>query len=88
MKKKSLLSYPAIFTKEDDQCWVEFIDLEGCYSDGKTLQDAISNSKEALELYLEDIKEPPNFTRDIKDIHLAPNQNIFFISVSLQTNFR
>ena len=29
MNKKTLLTYPAIFTQENGQYWVEFIDLEG-----------------------------------------------------------
>lgn len=29
--------------------------LEGCYSQGKTLDEAISNIKEAIELALEDV---------------------------------
>ena len=41
MKNKLFLTYPAIFTFEDNQYWVEFIDLKGCFSSGKTLQEAI-----------------------------------------------
>lgn len=29
MLKDILLTYPAIFTKENDSYWVEFIDLDG-----------------------------------------------------------
>ena len=52
MKKDVLLTYPAIFTHEDNQYWVEFVDLKGCFSDGKTLAEAIENAKEAMGLYL------------------------------------
>ena len=30
MKSKLFLTYPAIFTFEDNQYWVDFIDLKGC----------------------------------------------------------
>ena len=43
--------YPALFHKEDDGFWVEFPDLEGCYSDGDTLEDVFSNASEALAGY-------------------------------------
>ena len=83
MNRKTLLTYPAIFTKENNQYWVDFIDLEGCYSDGETLAEAMENAKEAMGLYLEDLKEYPECTLDIKNIKLKDNQIISFISVDL-----
>lgn len=44
--------YPAVIHEEDGQYWVEFPDLEGCFSDGETLADAIANASEALGMYL------------------------------------
>lgn len=84
MKNKLFLTYPAIFTFEDNQYWVEFIDLENCFSDGKTLQEAMENSKEAMGLYLEDLQEFPECTTNIKDIKLNDNQIISFVSVDLE----
>lgn len=83
MNKKMLLTYPAIFTKEEGEYWVEFIDLKGCYSDGKTLAEAKENAKEAMGLYLEDLEEYPNCTTDIKDIQLQENQIISYVSIEL-----
>ena len=83
MKKEILLTYPAIFTFEDNQYWVEFIDLKGCYSDGETLAEAMENAKEAMGLYLEDLEKYPTCTVNIKDIHLEENQVISFVSVDL-----
>lgn len=54
MKKKVLL-YDTVFEKEKDggySVWVP--DLPGCASQGNTLEAAIENIKEAIELYLED----------------------------------
>ena len=39
-------AYPAIIHNENDEYWVEFPDLEGCFSDGETLADAASNASE------------------------------------------
>ena len=45
-------AYPAIVHAEDGTYWVEFPDLEGCFSDGDSLADAISNAADALGGYL------------------------------------
>ena len=45
-------AYPAIVHEEDDSFWVEFPDLEGCFSEGGTMADAISNASDALGGYL------------------------------------
>ena len=44
--------FPAIIHNEDGSYWVEFPDLEGCYSDGDSLEEALKNSEEALGLYI------------------------------------
>ena len=84
MKKEILLTYPAIFTYEDDQYWVEFVDLKGCFSDGKTLAEAMENAKEAMGLFLEDLEEYPKCTTDIKKIKLEDNQIISFVTINLE----
>lgn len=81
--ERVLLTYPAIFTFEDNQYWVEFVDLKGCFSDGKTLPEAMENAKEAMGLYLEDLQEYPKCTNDIKNIKLKDNQIISFVTINL-----
>lgn len=49
----SKISYPAIFHEEDNSYWVEFPDLEGCFSSGETIEEAFENAKEAVGLYLD-----------------------------------
>ena len=88
MKKDVLLTYPAIFTHEDNQYWVEFVDLKGCFSDGKTLAEAIENAKEVMGLYLEDLEEYPKCTTDIKNIKLEDNQIISFVTINLDDHKR
>lgn len=88
MKKDVLLTYPAIFTHEDNQYWVEFVDLQGCFSDGRTLAEAMENAKEAMGLYLEDLEEYPKCTTDIKNIKLEDNQIISFVTINLEEHKR
>lgn len=83
MKKELLFTYPAIFTFEKDQYWVHFIDLEGCFSDGETLAQAMENAKEAMGLYLDGLDIYPKCTTDIKNIKLQENQIISFVSINL-----
>lgn len=40
--------YPAVFKKkEDGMIHVTFPDLEGCYAEGPTMEDALEKAKEA-----------------------------------------
>ena len=88
MKKQILLTYPAIFTLEDNEYWVEFVDLKGCFSDGKTLAEAMENAKEAMGLFLEDLNEYPECTTNIKSLKLEENQIVSFVSVDLEEHKR
>ena len=49
--------YPAVFHPEDVGYWVEFPDLEGCQTQGDTLEEAMSMAQEALGLYLVCLEE-------------------------------
>ena len=72
------LIYPAIFHEDDDAVWVEFPDLEGCYSQGDTIEEAFDNAREALECHcltlLEDTHKLPKAS-SIKAID--PGENAF-----------
>ena len=57
------INYPAVFHLEKKEYWVEFPDLKGCFSSGKTLEEAHTNAKEALGLYLD--KQGDLFERKI-----------------------
>ncbi len=66
-------AYPAIFTKEAEGGYsVDFPDLEGCYTQGETVEDALEMAKDVLNLTLygleEDGKEiaPPSDIRSLK----------------------
>ena len=47
------VKYPAIFHLEDKSYWVEFPDLEGCFSSGDSMEEAYENAKDALGVYLD-----------------------------------
>ncbi|HPX32412.1 MAG TPA: type II toxin-antitoxin system HicB family antitoxin [Erysipelotrichaceae bacterium] len=60
----SIVYYPSVFHEEDGSYWVEFPDLDGCFSSGKTIEETFENAKEALGIYLD--KEGELFDRKIK----------------------
>lgn len=81
---KKVFVYPAIFNKEEDGYWSNFIDFDSVYSDGDTLEEVMANTSNALGFYLEDLKEYPTPTTDISKIKLNKNQFISFISVDME----
>lgn len=66
--------YQAVFQEETDggfSVWVP--DLPGCASQGETLEEALGNIKEAIELYLEDSdREPEILHYDYKRQFVVP----------------
>jgi len=69
-----VLEYTAVFEEEKDggfSVWVP--DLPGCASQGDTLEEALSNIKEAIELYIEDLDvAQESQTRDYKQQFVVP----------------
>lgn len=63
-------TFPVI-VKEDETGGYIVINpsLEGCYSQGETIEEALKNIQEATELCLEDIKEQPKKPNNIS-LHL------------------
>lgn len=70
--------YPAKITydKSDKSFLVEFPDLKGCLTEGKTLEDALKNAREALSGYLSSIFER-GFS--IPEPSLLKGKNIYLI---------
>ena len=63
-KSRSQREYQAVFQEETEggfSVWIP--DLPGCASQGETLEEALENIKEAIELYLED----SNLAEDTSD---------------------
>jgi predicted RNase H-like HicB family nuclease len=61
-------TYPAVFHKESGAYWVEFPDLPGCLTDGRTLDAAIANAEEVLGVYIATRKEEGLDVRAASDI--------------------
>ena len=54
MKTANLRTYPIILEKDEDGFYVAINpSLEGCYSQGQAVEEALANIKEATELCLE-----------------------------------
>ncbi|PJB72419.1 MAG: HicB family protein [Alphaproteobacteria bacterium CG_4_9_14_3_um_filter_47_13] len=64
--------YIALVRKEDNtDYWVDIPDLPGCVSYGDTIDDAMANFQEALDLHLESIRksrEPLPIPRSKEDV--------------------
>ena len=50
---KTKLVYPAVFYKEDTGFFVKFPDLHPCYTEGRTLEEAVVMAKDVLESRIE-----------------------------------
>lgn len=46
-----------IHQAEEGGFWVEVPALSGCFSQGETVEEALANVKEAIELHLESMRE-------------------------------
>ena len=52
------MEYSVVLHKaEESGYWVEVPALPGCYSQGETVEGALANAREAVELYLEVLRE-------------------------------
>lgn len=81
------LIYPAIFSYDDDGICVYFPDVDGCYSQADSTEEALYMAKDALELVLEDyissMFENAPKPSEIKDIKVESNQCVALIEVDV-----
>ena len=71
--KKQVREYTVVFQEENEggySVWVP--SLTGCASQGETLEEAIANIKEAIELYLEDTEDQTEGDTDYKRQFVLP----------------
>ncbi len=69
--------YPAVFTPDDTGFSIEFPDIEGCFTCGKTLAEGLEMAQDALSLMLvhyEDEKRTIPKSSSINDIKMAADQ--------------
>ncbi len=59
--KKQILDFTVIIEKDEDGFFVASVpEIEGCYTQGKTLQEVLERIKEAIEVCLEGDQEEIN----------------------------
>lgn len=64
-RNSQTIKYPVVFRKEDFGYSTRVPDLDGCFSEGDTLEEAIKNTREAIRLHLDGVKKPPKPSKDI-----------------------
>lgn len=63
---EKILNFKTIIEQDEDCYFVASVPaVPGCYSQGKTYEEALKNVKEALELALEVAKEKPAYNAQI-----------------------
>lgn len=76
----SRIAYPALFHEENGSYWVEFPDLQGCLTDGDTIEEAYEHAKETLGFYLDGDDNSYNKPSAIKKVVDAnPGSLVMFI---------
>ena len=77
--------YPAVFHKEEAGGYsVIFPDLNGCFSQGETIEEAFEMAKEALALYLDGMEEYPLAT-EVEKV-AANGQTVMLVEASDKDN--
>ena len=72
MDKKARYTFAAAFTQEESGGYsVRFPQLDGCFTQGDSLDEAMSNAKEALSLHLFGMEEDGE---EIPEADLLPEQ--------------
>lgn len=79
--------YPAIFTTSEDGFYlVSFPDVPGCFTDGKTLEEAFSNAADVVNLMLWDLEETKAVIPPASDpAKLALPENSFVTLIPVDT---
>ena len=72
-KKLKIFNFPVIIEQSEDNWYVAIVpDIPGCYTQGKTIDQAIERVKEAIEVCIEGDKE--HFTIPMKFVGLQQVQ--------------
>lgn len=79
--------YPAVIRKKEDGFHVTFPDLDGCHAEGRSLDDAIENAKDAeinwIMLELEEGGDIPARTA-LEDIPKEEGALVQYVSASVR----
>lgn len=83
--------YPAIIHNDDDGLWLEFPDLQGCYTQGDCIEELMENAEESLGTFLAvklEYGDPIPKASDINDIQQAERCTKTYISVDVNKYHR
>ena len=75
--------YPAVFEKEDGGYAVYFPDLEGCVTEGDTIEDAFKYAKEVLALHLDGLDNAPEPSK-IEDLIQSGDNIVMLVEAGPQ----
>ena len=73
--------YPAIFRREADGYSVRFPDLDGCFTEGDTFEEAYQMASDAIGLYLSKQDGPFRLSQasSLRDIQMEANEFVVLI---------
>lgn len=71
-----MIKYPGFVHNDPDGLWIEFPDLDGCVTQGDSMEELIAMAEEALSLYLEDFIDSEKQTPAISPLK---GENIVYI---------
>jgi len=83
--------YPAIIHNDDDGLWLEFPDLNGCYTQGESVEELMENAEEALGSFLAvkmECEEKMPKASSIEDIQQESNCSKTYVSVDVNKYHR
>lgn len=66
--------YPAVLTPEDGGYSVEFPDVEGCYTCGDSLEEAITMAEDALALMLTNLEDEGETIPEASDARMVKRE--------------
>ena len=76
---KTKYAYPAVFRKEEAGYFVDFPDIQPCYTEGKTLEEAVIMAKDVLESRIEIALERGEKLPDPSDIDSIIGDRVMLI---------
>jgi len=81
---KTKYAYPAVFEKEDAKYFVNFPDIQPCYTEGATLEEAVIRAKDVLESRIEVALERNEQLPAPSDIDLIKGDRVMLIVADIE----
>lgn len=84
--KKDII-YPALFHKDEEGgYWVEFPDIPGCLTEGKTQAEALNMAGDALFVWFADDSQEYPTPSNVKDIHVQDDDFVSLVKAEPYEN--